>query len=111
MRSIFIPFSIFFLLCNCNGSDYNSKGKVDTLRTDTLSKAINVKEIIPHYDTLLFERTDLLKSSSGTKSVVFNQKKTFLYALNLEGMSVYEFSCITGKVSRIFKFRRTPGTG
>ena len=35
----------------------------------------------------------------------------FLYAMNLEGMSVYEFDRKQRKITRIFQFKATPGKG
>ena len=53
----------------------------------------------------------MITSASGTKSVLFNSKGTKLYAMNLEGMSVYEFDRSSRKILREFKFRPTKGTG
>jgi hypothetical protein len=52
-----------------------------------------------------------LLAAPGTKSVIFNASGTKLYAMNLEGMSVYEFEQANRKISREFKFTPTKGTG
>ena len=62
-------------------------------------------------DSLTFIEKSILEASSGTKSVVFSKNMNFLYAMNLEGMSVYEFDRKLRKVTRIFQFKSTPGKG
>lgn len=63
------------------------------------------------YSSLIFEKKQTLTSAPGTKSVLFNSGGSRLYAMNLEGMSVYEFDRATRKVVRVFKFRPTRGKG
>ena len=47
----------------------------------------------------------------GTKSVIFNSKGTKLFAMNLEGMSVYEFDQESRKLTKEYKFTPTKGMG
>jgi hypothetical protein len=63
------------------------------------------------YSSLEFSKVELLKAAPGTKSVLFNTTGSMLYAMNLEGMSIYEFDQPTRKVVREFKFKPTKGTG
>lgn len=63
------------------------------------------------YNDLVFEKTELLAAAPGTKSVLFNSTGSKLYAMNLEGMSIYEFDQPSRKVLREFKFKPTKGTG
>lgn len=63
------------------------------------------------YSDIAFAKTELLKAAPGTKSVLFNGNGSRLYAMNLEGMSVYEFDQPSRKVGREFKFKPTRGTG
>lgn len=63
------------------------------------------------YSELEYVKVELLQSAPGTKSVLFNSTGSKLYAMNLEGMSVYEFDQPTRKITREFKFRPTKGTG
>jgi DNA-binding beta-propeller fold protein YncE len=63
------------------------------------------------YSELIYEKVELLSSAPGTKSVLFNSNGSKLYAMNLEGMSVYEFDQPTRKITREFKFKPTKGTG
>ena len=63
------------------------------------------------YDQIEFEKVEVLNAAPGTKSVLFNSRGTHLYAMNLEGMSIYEFNQTTRKVEREFKFKPTKGTG
>jgi len=72
-----------------------------------------VKAIQPPapYDSLLLIKTEELSAAPGTKSVLFNSNSSKLYAMNLEGMSIFEFDQATRKVERVFKFKPTKGTG
>ncbi len=63
------------------------------------------------YSNIIFEKKETLISAQGTKSVLFNSSGSKLYAMNLEGMSVYEFDQPTRKILRVFKFRPTKGMG
>jgi len=65
----------------------------------------------PYYSNIIFDKKETLNSAPGTKSVLFNTSGTKLYAMNLEGMSVYEFDQPTRKILREFKFRPTKGMG
>jgi DNA-binding beta-propeller fold protein YncE len=63
------------------------------------------------YDDLVFEKKEQLTSAPGTKSVLFNSSGKKLYAMNLEGMSVYEYDQASRQIIREFKFTPTRGTG
>lgn len=63
------------------------------------------------YSSLEYTKVELLHAAPGTKSVLFNSDGSKLYAMNLEGMSVYEFEQASRKVIREFKFKPTKGTG
>lgn len=78
---------------------------------DTLLSKDTPHRPVKVYTTLSFTKTELLKAAPGTKSVLFNKDGSRLYAMNLEGMSVYEFDQPTRTVAREFKFRATRGTG
>jgi DNA-binding beta-propeller fold protein YncE len=63
------------------------------------------------YSGISLIKTELLHAAPGTKSVLFNSNGSKLYAMNLEGMSVYEFDQSSRKIIREFKFKPTAGTG
>lgn len=63
------------------------------------------------YSNLFFVKAENLTAAAGTKSVIFNHSGTTLYAMNLEGMSIYEFDEKTRKNTRIIKFKPTKATG
>jgi DNA-binding beta-propeller fold protein YncE len=63
------------------------------------------------YTDIEYEKTEVLSAAPGTKSVLFNGDGTRLYAMNLEGMSIYEFDQSTRNITREFKFKPTKGTG
>ncbi|MBP9740843.1 MAG: hypothetical protein KBD28_09165, partial [Chitinophagaceae bacterium] len=62
------------------------------------------------YSNLFFVKAENLTAAAGTKSVIFNHSGTTLYAMNLEGMSIYEFDEKTRKNTRIIKFKPTKAT-
>lgn len=117
---LFISFTIIMLACGCQS--VVSLGKEPTLNIDsTLPRNKNIEQVLPVKDTikpdsadyymLSYEKTELLRAAPGTKSVLFNSDGSKLYAMNLEGMSIYEFDQATRKVIREFKFKPTKGTG
>jgi len=79
------------------------------------SFTVGIDTIVPAtlspYSDIIYSKTELLKAAPGTKSVLFNSNGYKLYAMNLEGMSVYEFDQPSRKVIREFKFKPTPGKG
>ncbi len=60
---------------------------------------------------LVFEKVDSIKASAGTKSVLFNTNGSKLYAMNLEGLSVFEFEQSSRRLLRTFKFKSSKGKG
>ena len=65
----------------------------------------------PAYDSLTFTSEQNLAADEGTKSVIFNRAGTRLYAMNLEGMSIYEYDAQARRLMRAFAFKPTPGRG
>ena len=121
MQSFLSIIAFIFLngACNTNASikTYNT-GFMITIPT-TISVAIKEKpdnDTIPvsirqTYAAIEYEKKEQLNAAPGTKSVLFNRDGSKLYAMNLEGMSVYEFDQATRKVVKEFKFKPTKGTG
>jgi DNA-binding beta-propeller fold protein YncE len=66
---------------------------------------------LKEYSDLIYDKKELLLAAPGTKSVLFNSNGSRLYAMNLEGMSIYEFDQPTRKVVKEFKFKPTKGIG
>lgn len=100
--------SLLFLAGSCQSS-----GSSKDPQTDTLATRPKADTIIPPkpYDHLEYDKKEILTAAGGTKSVLFNSRGTRLYAMNLEGMSVYEFDQASRKITREFKFTPTRGTG
>ncbi|HEX6431451.1 MAG TPA: YncE family protein [Niastella sp.] len=63
------------------------------------------------YASLIFQKREHIQAAPGTKSVLFNKTGNKLYAMNLEGMSIYEFQQSSRLILREFKFKPTAGTG
>ncbi|HTD93201.1 MAG TPA: hypothetical protein VK644_05295 [Chitinophagaceae bacterium] len=70
-----------------------------------------IPPVLKPYKNIEYQKTELLQSAPGTKSVLFNSTGSRLYAMNLEGLSVYEFDQPSRKIIREFKFKATKGTG
>lgn len=112
MQTLFYLISLFFLSTGCQnsggtkpvGSDSSGKQPIsaDTVKPAPVPKA---------YSAIEYEKKETLSAAGGTKSVIFNSTGTKLYAMNLEGMSVYEFDQASRKISREFKFTPTRGMG
>lgn len=101
-----------FLLCSCNNTaSPSSMGQTK----DSIQVPVEPKPAAVNADTSVYSLTYAseakLPAGEGTKSVIFNAAMTRLYALNLEGLSVYEYNRADKKLIRIFKFKATPGTG
>ena len=113
MQTLLSLFSAFYLISSCQSSGSSSK----IILNDTFAKTIIKKDTIPvipqsrTYSNIEYEKKELLSAAGGTKSVIFNSSGTKLYAMNLEGMSVYEFDQASRKITREFKFTPTRGMG
>lgn len=97
-------------------SSCQSSGSPKPVRSDTnltiLKKDTVITPPAPKpYSAIEYFKKEVLAAAPGTKSVIFNSSGTKLYAMNLEGMNVYEFDQTTRKVMREFKFTPTRGMG
>ncbi len=121
MRSLLHLPALYVLFASCNISTANTTKD----RTATVSELPAVSErynadSIPlqvtafskkAYNAIVYDTVEVLKAAPGTKSVLFNSMGNRLYAMNLEGMSIYEFDQPTRKITREFKFTPTAATG
>lgn len=108
----FIPCLVMLILVasSCQQAASEKTAGIDTV----IHMAFKADSIPPKpraYDSLIYEGSSLLASAPGTKSVLFNSKGSKLYAMNLEGLSVYEFDQSTKKIAREFRFKPTKGIG
>jgi DNA-binding beta-propeller fold protein YncE len=108
MQTLLSYIVLFFVTAACQTSGSSNKVNSDSLvhqpaRKDTFR--------LKPYDELKYKDRELLAAAPGTKSVIFNSSGTKLYAMNLEGMSVYEFDQSSRKITREFKFTPTRGMG
>jgi DNA-binding beta-propeller fold protein YncE len=114
-----VPFLLLHGSCSTNATNtYHTGFRISIPKTIRVA----IKEFGPDDDTIPpsamdsyslieYEKKELLNAAPGTKSVLFNRGGSKLYAMNLEGMSVYEFDQPTRKVVKEFKFKPTKGTG
>lgn len=112
MQILFPFFSFLIISSSCQQAP--ARQTTFQLLADTLQRVdtLPVKPAaLQPYSSLVYEKKEILKAAPGTKSVLFNSAGTRLYAMNLEGMSVYEFEQSTRKLTREFKFKPTRGTG
>jgi YVTN family beta-propeller protein len=113
MRLNFFPFILLFTACGQAVSGTTDSYEKTIPKKDT-TQVVNEAELLykpAPYDSLTYEKVEELNAAPGTKSVLFNSNSSKLYAMNLEGMSIFEFDQATRKVERIFKFKPTKGIG
>lgn len=107
--TIYIILTVAGLGCETAGSP---KTFIENpVQPQTLVASADTSVLSRSYSDIVYEKVELLRSAPGTKSVLFNSTGSKLYAMNLEGMSVYEFDQPTRKIIREFKFAPTRGTG
>lgn len=107
-----INLALYISLCSsCTNAQTQQATRPDAVTQDTAVAPQKQKPVLKPYHNLVATGTEILQSAPGTKSVLFNASGSKLYALNLEGMSVYEFDQATRKVMREFKFKPNRGTG
>lgn len=113
MQALFSYFTLLLLTAGCQNTA-DDKGYTKVLAASVVVRDTIVPLLPPPprpYSELEFEKKEVLAAASGTKSVLFNSKGSKLFAMNLEGMSVYEFDRASRKITREFKFKPTRGTG
>jgi DNA-binding beta-propeller fold protein YncE len=110
MQTLLSYFVLFFVAA-CQSSGNNSKASADSLAHQSVKKDTMLPIPLKPYDELKYKDREVLAAAPGTKSVIFNSSGTKLYAMNLEGMSVYEFDQASRKITREFKFTPTRGMG
>jgi DNA-binding beta-propeller fold protein YncE len=108
--------SFLFFGSSCQQTAGSSQPLPDTVafvkpRVEPPKDTIPPRPELKSYTDIEYEKVELLAAAPGTKSVLFNTAGSKLYAMNLEGMSVYEFDQPTRKIIREFKFKPTRGTG
>ena len=106
---------MFGSACNESGSTEKVPLPYDSLllikSEVTIKRDTVISPKLANYQDIEYEKVEVLSAAPGTKSVLFNTNGSKLYAMNLEGMSIYEFDQATRKVNREFKFKPTKGTG
>jgi DNA-binding beta-propeller fold protein YncE len=114
-QRLFFYIGLLLLLngCQVSGNTGNAAPELVAGATTTIPSPGEDTTIplLKSYSSLEYNKVELLHAAPGTKSVLFNTPGSKLYAMNLEGMSVYEFDQATRKVIREFKFKPTKGTG
>lgn len=96
------------LSCDTQGNSATAS-TIQNTETDTPKYAPTAP--MPNYTSIEYQNKEVLAAAPGTKSVLFNKAGDKVYAMNLEGMSIYEFDRASRKVIREYKFKPTPGTG
>lgn len=91
-------------------------GGTQSETAESLQPVVTTDTVVPvpaprPYSKIEYQKKEIVAAAPGTKSVLFTASGKRLYAMNLEGMSVYEFDQATRKISREFKFHPTRGTG
>lgn len=104
--------TLLFLGSSCQSSGSTNHTVEDSLLTKkAFVDTVKPPPVLKPYTDIVYEKKEVLNAAGGTKSVLFNSTGTKLYAMNLEGMSVYEFDQASRQLTREFKFTPTRGTG
>jgi len=111
MQTLLSCIVLFFVTAACQSAGNSNKANSDSLAYQLAKKDTVLPIPLNPYDDLKYKDREVLAAAPGTKSVIFNSSGTKLYAMNLEGMSVYEFDQSSRKITREFKFTPTRGTG
>ena len=111
MQTLLSYLVLFIVTTSCQSAGNTNKPIEDSLIHLVVKKDTVLPKQPKSYDELKFKDKEILAAAPGTKSVIFNSSGTKLYAMNLEGMSVYEFDQSSKKITREFKFTPTRGMG
>jgi DNA-binding beta-propeller fold protein YncE len=115
MRHLFLFYGISLLLAGCQGAGTPMQSPELPVRIIQNGLVAGMDTTVPNldleYSTLTFINSEKLTAAPGTKSVLFNSRGSRLFAMNLEGMSIYEFEQHSRKIIREFKFTPTRGKG
>ncbi len=127
MQVVLIYISLFIISSSCQNAESARKSindslaravlkKYDAKKKETDSILVKTDTLTPHirlktYTSIEYEKKEVIPAAAGTKSVLFNSSGTKLFAMNLEGMSVYEFDHSTKKLTKEYKFTPTKGMG
>jgi len=111
MQTLLSLIALFYLTTGCqsSGSTGTSNAENDSLAKYVLSKY----DVQPRPDSLPAVKPPkpYANIEYEKKETIFNSIGSKLYAMNLEGMSVYEFDQPSRKLTREFKFTPTRGMG
>ncbi len=111
MQALLSLLTLFYLATGCQTSGSSKQITDDSLKKKVVKDTVPAIQQLKPYSDIEYDKKEVLTAAGGTKSVLFNSKGSKLYAMNLEGMSVYEFDQATRKISREFKFTPTRGMG
>lgn len=111
MQAIFKFAIITTVAASCQNAASTKEKTADTVVRIVHKDTVITPPPLKPYSNLEYLKREVLAAAPGTKSVIFNSSGSKLYAMNLEGMSVYEFDQLTRKIVREFKFTPTRGMG
>lgn len=108
--------SFVFLLAHTacrttDGAPATDTAAAPTVMVRAAKKDTVIAPPLPEYDSISYVNVQKLAAAPGTKSVLFTAAGNRLYAMNLEGMSVYEYDAESRRRIRSFRFTPTPGKG
>ena len=110
MQTLLSLATLYILSTGCQSSG-SSKTTEDSTSQVIKKDTIPLVPSLKPYSNIEYEKKEVLAAAGGTKSVLFNSSGSKLYAMNLEGMSIYEFDQASRKLTREFKFTPTRGMG
>ncbi len=111
MQALITYIIALLFTAGCQSSGTSNKVPDSATKQAVTKDTVAAAVYLSPYTDIEYKDKETLHAASGTKSVIFNTAGTKLYAMNLEGMSVYEFDQDSRKLTREFKFTPTRGMG
>lgn len=109
---LFLAIDLLLVLCLVFVPQVKSNDAALSITHIPLKTEEKVKEkIVREAQSLKLLKRERLKTGRSVKSVLFSPNTKYLYTLNLEGGSVYEFDQKTRKVNRELIFKQTKAKG
>ena len=111
MQALFKYTAILSIAASCQSSGSTKPAIPDSVQMVVRKDTVPPPPAPKPYSGLEYLKKEVVAAAPGTKSVIFNSTASKLYAMNLEGMSVYEFDQASRRIIREFKFTPTRGMG
>jgi DNA-binding beta-propeller fold protein YncE len=108
---VFVAMLLFFAACQSDAPPIPPSPTIIVKDTAQRQPPPPPKKIPVYYSKINSPTKLVLPAGAMPKSLVMRPNNSHVYAMNLEGMNVYEYDRAVKKLSRILEFERTPARG